>query len=64
MDEEHHGPMALRLLENLCKDKPVVENEILQQASASIEARILFWDEVLEAFPTVAKAEEMVSHLS
>lgn len=64
LDEEHHGPMALRLLENLCKEKPVVENEILQQASASIEARILFWDEVLEAFPTVAKAEEMVSHLS
>jgi hypothetical protein len=56
--------MALRLLENLCKDKPTVENEIVQQANASIEARILFWDEVLEAFPTVAKAEEMVSHLS
>ena len=63
LDEEHHGPMALRLLENLCKDKPTVENEIVQQAIASIEARIRFWDEVLEGFPSVVKAEEMLSPL-
>ena len=42
LDEEHHGPMALRLLENLCKDKPTVENEIVQQAIAIIEARFSF----------------------
>ncbi|MEC9124047.1 MAG: DUF3050 domain-containing protein [Verrucomicrobiota bacterium] len=48
LDGDHHGPMAKRILEELCAGDPIRENEVLEQAKASIRARILFWDEVLD----------------
>ena len=47
LDGDHHGPMAKRILQELCSGDPQKEDEILDQAKASIEARICFWDEVL-----------------
>jgi len=48
LDGDHHGPMAKRILEELCANDPHKEKEVLNQAKASIEARISFWDEVLD----------------
>ena len=47
LDGDHHGPMAKRILEELCTGDPKKETEVLDQARASIRARISFWDEVL-----------------
>jgi hypothetical protein len=46
LDGDHHGPMALKLLENMSAGDPEIENEIVQQAETSIEQRISFWDGV------------------
>jgi hypothetical protein len=51
LDGDHHGPMALKLLENMSAGDPEVENEIEQQAEKSIEQRISFWDGVHAALP-------------
>ena len=49
LDGDHHGPMALKLLENMSAGDPDIENEIVKQAEKSIEQRISFWDGVLDA---------------
>ena len=51
LDGDHHGPMALKLLENMSAGDPEIENEIVQQAEKSIEQRISFWDGVHVALP-------------
>jgi hypothetical protein len=51
LDGDHHGPMALKLLENMSAGDPDIENEIVQQAEKSIEQRISFWDGVHAALP-------------
>ena len=51
LDGDHHGPMALKLLENMSAGDPEIENEIVQQAEKSIEQRIIFWDGVHAALP-------------
>ena len=51
LDGDHHGPMALKLLENMSAGDPEIENEIVQQAEKSIEQRIIFWDGVHTALP-------------
>ena len=49
LDGDHHGPMALKLLENMSAGDTKVETEIVKQAEKSIEERIIFWDGVLDA---------------
>ena len=49
LDGDHHGPMALKLLDDLCSKDPKKENEVLLQVEASLNARIKLWDGVLEA---------------
>ena len=56
LDGDHHGPMAKRILEELCHGDPQKEAEVLNQAKASIEARICFWDEVLLELDQVASS--------
>jgi len=51
LDGDHHGPMALKLLENMSAGDPEIENEIVKQAEKSIEQRIIFWDGVHTALP-------------
>ncbi len=48
LDSDHHGPMSLRMLEILCEDDPIKIEEAKQAAIQAIQARIKFWDGVLE----------------
>lgn len=48
LDSDHHGPMSLKMLEILCENDPVKIEEAKQAAIEAIEARIKFWDGVLE----------------
>lgn len=47
LDGDHHGPMANRILDEICSGDPSKERQVLDQARESIQARITFWDEVL-----------------
>ncbi|NBC12999.1 MAG: DUF3050 domain-containing protein [Gammaproteobacteria bacterium] len=49
LDEDFHGPLSLRLLENLCGDDDKRLEEAATAAEEAICARIRFWDGVLEA---------------
>jgi hypothetical protein len=49
LDGEHHGPMALRLLDDLCTDDDQKEKEVILEVESSLEARIKLWDGVLSA---------------
>ena len=44
LDEEHHTPMALRMLQGLCGDDERRWTECARAASKAIEARIALWD--------------------
>jgi hypothetical protein len=49
LDGDIHGPLSLKLLEQLCAgDKKKVE-EVYETAEKAIKARLSFWDGVLEA---------------
>lgn len=49
LDEDFHAPLSLRLLNELCGDDEVKIQEAVHAAQAAINARIGFWDGVLEA---------------
>lgn len=49
LDEDRHGPMALRLLEMLCNGDATRIAEAQNAAASAIRARLAFWDGVLEA---------------
>ena len=49
LDGEHHGPMALRLLDDLCANDEQREKEVISEVQASLGARITLWDGVLAA---------------
>ncbi|QIK38964.1 DUF3050 domain-containing protein [Caldichromatium japonicum] len=49
LDEDFHGPLAMRLLETLCSDDPERIKEAETAAEEAICARIRFWDGVLAA---------------
>lgn len=49
LDTDHHGPLSLRMLELLCNNDNEKFIEAEQSAIQAIEARIEFWDGVLEA---------------
>ncbi len=49
LDEDHHGPLSLRMLNELCEGDPVKLDEAKQAAVRAIGARIEFWDGVLAA---------------
>ncbi len=49
LDEDFHGPLSLKLLDNLCGDDPMRLEEAATAAEEAICARIRFWDGVLEA---------------
>jgi hypothetical protein len=51
LDEDFHAPMSLKLLESLCGDSPEHAAEAIHAAHQAIEARIAFWDGVLDALP-------------
>lgn len=49
LDEDFHGPLSLRMLDELCAGDPHKLREAEVAARAAIEARIEFWDGVLDA---------------
>ena len=49
LDQESHGPMALRMLTRLCDGDARREEETLATAEAVLQARIDFWDDVHRA---------------
>lgn len=49
LDEDFHAPLSLRLLNSLCAGDPGRQAEAVQAAGQAVEARIAFWDGVLEA---------------
>lgn len=56
LDGEHHGPMALKLLDILCDADPVKEKEIIAEVENSLLARIRLWDSVLHVSKTLEPA--------
>lgn len=52
LDEDFHAPLSLRLLQALCGGDPVKCREAEDAAVRAVEARVAFWDGVLEALPS------------
>lgn len=48
VDGDSHGPMALQMVEELCRDDEKKWHEATAAASAAIEARIALWDGILD----------------
>jgi hypothetical protein len=49
LDEDFHAPLSLRLLNSLCEGDEIKIQEAIEAANAAVEARIKFWDGVLDA---------------
>ena len=49
LDEDFHAPLSLRLLNSLCADDEQKTKEAIDAAHSAVNARIEFWDGVLEA---------------
>lgn len=52
LDQDFHAPLSLRLLNNLCAGDPAREAEAVQAANLAVDARLRFWDGVLDALTT------------
>jgi hypothetical protein len=52
LDGDEHGPASIYLVETLCEHDPVKIHEAEQAALEAIDARIEFWDAVLEDITT------------
>jgi hypothetical protein len=48
VDGDSHGPMALRMMEDLCGEDPRRKLEAQNAAADALEARAQFWDAILE----------------
>ena len=49
LDEGFHGPLAMKLLNQLCEDDAVTIDEAVESGKRAVKARIAFWDGVLAA---------------
>jgi hypothetical protein len=47
LDEDHHAPMAVQMLAELCGDDPVRWNEAAQAAITALSARLSLWSAVV-----------------
>jgi hypothetical protein len=47
LDSQDHGPLARRLLDNLCGNDPRRQREATQTACSAIQSRIRLWDGLL-----------------
>jgi hypothetical protein len=52
LDEDFHAPLSLRLLAALCGGDAATWREAEAAAEAAVNARLQFWDGVLEALPS------------
>ena len=49
LDEDFHAPLSLRLLNQLCANDEIKQQEAIEAANLAIDARIKFWDGVYAA---------------
>lgn len=54
LDQDEHGPLAEKLLAELCANQPERWNEAAETACQALESRIALWDAVLHAMRTRA----------
>jgi len=52
LDEDFHAPLSLRLLAALCGNDADKWREAEAAAETAVNARLLFWDGVLQALPS------------
>ena len=52
VDGEQHGPMALQMVSDLCRDDPAKWAEAAQAARTALRARIALWDGIAESIAT------------
>jgi hypothetical protein len=57
LDEDFHAPLSLRLLAALCGDDVDKWREAATAAETAVDARISFWDGVLQALPSRQHAQ-------
>jgi len=54
LDEEFHAPLSLRRLNELCAGDAQKIEEAIDAASEAVNARLKFWDGVLEAIKSLS----------
>lgn len=53
LDEDFHAPLSLRLLNSLCEGSKEKQQEAIEAAEQAVNARVIFWDGVLEAIESI-----------
>lgn len=53
LDEDFHAPLSLRLLNSLCEGSQEKQEEAIAAAEQAVNARVTFWDGVLEAIEAI-----------
>ena len=48
LDADEHGPMALKMIQNLCGNDPVKWKEATIASENALKMRIKLWDSILE----------------
>ena len=48
IDEDEHGPAALKMVKVLCENDETKWNEAAEAAKMTMKARIIFWDGILD----------------
>ena len=57
LDEDFHAPLSLRLLEGLCAGDPVKTFDAREAAVRAVDARVQFWNGVLQKLPSQLTTE-------
>ncbi|MCH7414068.1 DUF3050 domain-containing protein [Belliella sp. R4-6] len=57
LDEDHHGPLAMKMLDHLCGNDPVKWEETKLAAIEALEARKVLWDGIHEVGRVKVTAE-------
>ncbi len=57
LDEDFHAPLSLRLLDGLCAGDPHRIAQARDAALRAVDARVLFWDGVLQKLPSQLTTE-------
>jgi hypothetical protein len=56
VDGDEHGPMALRMMSELCGEDGVKWQEAGAAAEQALEARVRLWDGIADAIETAKKS--------